>query len=79
MKKFYPVSKSSEELLNSINESDERSFYCFDWTDELEIYGDFPSDSSHIEISLMPCNYIFTENGYTGDSVSEECIWDLKK
>ena len=26
----------------------------------------------------MPCNYLFTEWGYTGDSVHEECIWDLK-
>ena len=41
MQDFYPVSKNSKELLDLINESDERSFYCLDWTDELEVYGDW--------------------------------------
>lgn len=26
----------------------------------------------------MPCNYVHTKLGYTGDSVSEDCIADLE-
>ena len=29
-----------------------------------------------IEIYLLPCNYLHTYYGYTGDSVSNECIAD---
>ena len=31
-----------------------------------------------IEFFLLPCNYVHTYYGYTGDSVAEECIKDLK-
>ena len=41
MQDFYPVSKNSKELLDLINKSDKRSFYCLDWTDEIEVYGDW--------------------------------------
>ena len=64
MKEFYPVAKNSEKLLNAINESDERSLYCVDWTDELEIYGDASSqNASFFEALLLPCNVIMTEFG----------------
>ena len=78
LNEFYPVSKSSEKLLQSITEDPNRSFYCIDWTDDLEIYGDLAQDSSFIEIFLTPCNYLFTEWGYTGDKVNDKCEWDLK-
>ena len=29
-----------------------------------------------IEIYLLPCNYVHTYMGYTGDSVADECIAD---
>ena len=32
-----------------------------------------------IEFYLLPCNYLHTYYNYTGDSVSDECIWDLEK
>ena len=31
-----------------------------------------------IEIYLLPCNYLHTYYGYTGDSVSKECIANQK-
>ena len=43
MKKFYPVTKESEQMLKDINESDKRGFFCID-EDELEIYGNFSTD-----------------------------------
>ena len=78
LNEFYPVSNSSKKLLQSITEDPNRSFYCIDWNDDLEIYGDLAQDSSFIEIFLVPCNYLFTEWGYTGDSVHDKCEWDLK-
>ena len=79
MKEFYPIQKSSEAEFKFIHESEGRSFYCIDWTDELVIYGDFTMDNSLIDIILAPCNYRFTEHGYTDDTVSDECIWDLEQ
>ena len=61
MKEFYPVQKSSESDFKSIYESEERGFYCIDWSDELELYGDFTGDSSLIDFLFTPCNYRFTE------------------
>ena len=64
-------------MLKDINESDERGFFCID-EDELEIYGNFSTDSnSHIELIMLPCNVLFWEWGYVGDTVADECIWDL--
>ena len=74
IKEFYPVKQGLEKLLNSISKDADRGLYCIDWTDDLEIDGNF--DMSYIEILYAPCNYLFTENGYEGDSVSEECIWN---
>ena len=66
-------------MLKDINESDERGFFCID-EDELEIYGNFSTDSnSHIEFLMLPCNTLFREWGYEGDTVADECIWDLQK
>ena len=80
MKEFYPVSKQSEALLNDINEDANRSFYCLDPTDQLEIYGEHKVDHSYLEFFLLPCNVLFTERGYIGDTISEECTdWDLQK
>ena len=64
--------------MTAIKEDENRSFYCIDWTDDLEIYGDLAQDSSFIEIFLLPCNYLFTEWGYTGDSIYEKCKWNLE-
>ena len=77
MKKFYPVTKNSEKTLHDINEDANRGFFCIDEPNDLEVYGDFTSDrNSHVEILLLPCNTLFTEWGYEGDTVSDECIWD---
>ena len=64
-------------MFKAINDDEKRSFYCFDQADDLELYGDLSKDSSHLEFFLVPCNYLFTEGDYVGDSVAEECIWDL--
>ena len=73
MSEFYPVSKSSSDLLTEMNEDANRNFFCLDWTDDLNLNGEFGSEHSFLEFFLLPCNTLFTERGYTGDTVSDEC------
>ena len=79
MKKFYPVTKNSEKLLKDIITDADRGLFCIDEPSDLEIYGDHTSDrNSFVELLVLPCNSLFTEWGYEGDTVSDECIWDLE-
>ena len=51
MKKFYPVAKNSEKLLNDINIGADRGFFCIDEPEDLEVYGHFSSDNNaYVEI-----------------------------
>ena len=46
----------------------------------VEIYGDENNvEHQRIEMLLLPCNYLHTDTGYTGDSIHPECIGDLEK
>ena len=36
-------------------------------------------DYSSLEFFLVPCNYIHQYMGYTGDSVADECVANLKE
>lgn len=57
-----------------------RGLMCLDWNDDepLLIYGKERNDEyQRIEIVLVPCNYIHTHLGYTGDSIAPECVADL--
>ena len=60
----------------------DRGFFCIDFNpDESHtILGEFLDDNYlNIEVDLTPCNYLHTWDGYTGDSISPECIPDLDK
>ena len=52
--------------------------FCVDWNDVNEPFdikgSDEDDDHSRIEVMLVPCNYMHTELGYQGDSISPECI-----
>ena len=56
--------------------------FCIDF-DENEpdvIFGEFQDDNYfRLEVLITPCNYLHTSNGYTGDSISPECIPELDK
>ena len=56
-----------------------RGMFCLDWDKEdLLIYGnERKSEYQRIEILMTPCNYLHTELGFEGDSISDECISDL--
>ena len=57
--------------------------FCIDWDDLDEPYQiqgyEFDNDYARLEIRVLPCNYIHTQMGFEGDSVSSECIRDLEK
>lgn len=77
---FNPVAKKSAPALKSIREDPKRGLYCIDWTDDLYIMGEKKNPQyQRIELLFVPCNYIHQYYGYTEDSVSDECIRDIKK
>ncbi len=55
--------------------------YCLD-EDQikgLKIYGDEKNQNhSRLELLILPCNYLHTEWGYTGDAIHPECIGNLE-
>ena len=54
--------------------------FCLDWSKDLEVYGNELNDEyQRLEIVMVPCNYIHTQFGYEGDSISENCIDNLEK
>ena len=56
--------------------------FCIDWYDDdlFEILGsDEDDDHTRVEVVLVPCNYLHTQFGYDGDSISPECIGDLEE
>ena len=60
----------------------ERGLFCidFDPDESVAIFGEFQDDSYlRLEVTLTPCNYLHTWDGYTGDSISPDCIPDLDK
>ena len=80
--RFPEPAKDVQEKLDGIKDDPNRGLYCLD--DEamkgVEIYGDETnSEHSRIEVLLLPCNYLDTNTGYTGDSIHPECIDDREK
>ena len=52
--------------------------FCLDYSDDILIYGNEKNDEyQRLEIKLVPCNYLHTQWGYTGDSIHSECEHDL--
>ena len=83
---FAPPSDKSSGKFEQIVSNPDRGFYCLDWdtpvaNDEpLSIGGGWAyTDLSEIDFILAPCNYIHTELGDIGDTVSDDCIADLDK
>ena len=79
---FYPVQKSSENFLKKIREDPDRGLFCIDWTDKVpfELVGTL-NDSTYARFAavLVPCNYIHSRYGYTGDKIVPECNGDLEE
>ena len=54
---------------------------CLEWNDEdpLEIKGnELDDDYTRLEVVLLPCNYVHTMLGHTGDSIHPDCVPDLQ-
>ena len=55
--------------------------FCLEWNDEdpLEIKGnELDDDYTRLEVVLLPCNYVHTMLGHTGDSIHPDCVPDLQ-
>ena len=44
-KEFYPVDNKNKAFVDQIKNDEKRGFFCLDWTDDLEIYGNTAMDS----------------------------------
>ena len=40
---------------------------------------EFDDEYTYLEIVLVPCNLVYTIEGYSGDSVSSECVGDQEE
>ena len=78
-KGFNQVSSRSAFEFDRMRTSEDRGFLCIDWTDNITIYGEENRSKKYqrLEFVFVPCNYIHTHLGYTGDKVADECIADL--
>lgn len=60
-----------------------RALFCVDWEkqgDKINIWGvDHNTNYQYIEIVLVPCNYVHSEFGETGDKITPECLADREK
>ena len=73
---FHPIENKSKLLLQSIKEDPDRGFICLDWNgdQDMEIYGnENESNYQRIEVDLVPCNLINTDESVLADGVSPKC------
>ena len=56
--KFYPLDKNSQRLYDELKLSGTDLFMCFDMSKELVFMTDW---NQHLEINLVPCNYIHSD------------------
>ena len=67
-------------MLNKIINDPDRNLYCFDWEelkDEMVIYGvSSYTEFQYIDFALVPCQYNHTINGWMGDTIHPDCVWD---
>ena len=78
IKYFNTPSDEAKQTWDKIMASEDRSLYCFDWDkygDQIELTGFESSVENYQTLSfdLVPCNYIHTKLGYTGDTIAEGC------
>ena len=59
-KDYYPLAKKHQIQFNEMINDEKRGFLCFDWTDDILIYGgsDGTLDFQRLEFFLLPCNMI---------------------
>ncbi len=48
--------------------------------ENIEIYGDeLNTEHQRIEFLMLPCNYLHTDTGWTGDTIHPDCIHSLEE
>lgn len=84
MDEFPPPVSDSAGLFEIYKTSTTRHLFCLDWDklgDDIAIWGTENDEISYqrFEYVMIPCNYVHTTFGPTGDSVADECIADRDK
>ncbi len=70
------------DAIDAMMANPKRGLLCIDEKalDGVQIYGDEIHDEhQRIEFLLLPCNYLHTDTGWTGDKIHPECIHDLEQ
>ena len=66
--------------MKKIQDDPDRALFCIDWEkfgDQMDIYGvSHYTDFQYIDMELVPCQYLHTFGGWTGDKVTPECLYD---
>ena len=44
-KEFYPIDEKNKAFVDKIKNDEGRGFFCLDWSDDFEIYGNSAMDS----------------------------------
>jgi len=75
---FLDPAKGIEDQILALRKNPKRNMYCIDEFENFTIYGNEKNtEYQRVEVVLVPCNYLNTQFGYTGDSIDPECIAEL--
>ena len=79
-KKFYPIDEKSKIIFDEINDDEERSFTCVDWSQmDIDIFtqGAGEIKTSKLDFIWVPCNMLYPALGITYETINDSCIDDL--
>ena len=81
-KKFYPIDEKSKTIFDEINDDEERSFTCVDWSQmDIDIFtqGTGEIKNSRLDFIWVPCNMLYPALGITYETINDSCIDDLQQ
>ena len=77
---FLDPAMGMEDQILAVKTNPKRNMFCINEFENFVIYGNEKNtEYQRFEVVLVPCNYLNTQFGYTGDSINPECIADLDK
>ena len=78
---FPPPETDSVDTINGIRADPARGMFCLDWDNkDLLLYGsDSKDEYQALEILMTPCNYLHQEYDFDGNSIYDDCRWDLNE
>ena len=69
--------------MKDLRDDPERGMLCIDWNDPelpIKVFGDHANNNyQRFEAALLPCNYVNTFFGHSGDTIHPECVYNLEE